>query len=527
MLVHCSSPPANCVPHELVCEGIRAPSFARFFDQRADKRLLTPNPMQFVSQFRLLPRLPLALRLLTALSAFGVIWLWMLNSVDLVIPLDNVEQLVWVRSMEWGYYKHPPLLTWLLWPVVYVVGLNSTATTVLGATISLTSVGLIYPMARKAGGQAFAVIALLGVLCVSFYSDRLHYYNHNTILTLWVALSAHIFLRLLLKPRLRWWLALGVVGGLGMLSKYQYALMIAPIAVLYVQRKMWQQKVNRLGLAVAALISASLVSPHLYWLLQQPAGPVDYAMNSALGQHMDAAQRLGHSLQWAMDWLLVRCLPALIIVAVGAYASGPACSKTRPQFLACEERVAARAILLLWGFTPFGVMLIIGLVSGTPLKSHWGTAFMLWTVPAVMVLLRLDTRTEPSMRLSRWLLASFVMLQAILLLRVYVSAANNRYVPDKSGWPKFPAREIAATLGPEARAVLGGPIRVIVGAQSVCGAIALELPEKPKVLIEGNRQISPWITDDEVRSGLVLWIWREADAPVGSHPLPGGLRWSS
>lgn len=179
------------------------------------------------------------------------------------------------------------------------------------------------------------------------------------------------------------------------------------------------------------------------------------------------------------------------------------------------------------GFAPFGVMLVIGLASGAALKSHWGTAFVLWTVPAVMVLLRLDTGTETGVRLSRWLLVSFVVLQAVLLLRVYVSAANSRYVPDKSGWRKFPAREIAAALGPAAQAALGGPIRVIVGEQAVCGAIALELPEKPKVLVEGNTRISPWITDDELRSGSVLWIWKEEDAPAGSHPLPGGLRWSS
>ena len=26
-------------------------------------------------------------------------------------PWDNIEQLVWSQSLQWGYYKHPPLPT--------------------------------------------------------------------------------------------------------------------------------------------------------------------------------------------------------------------------------------------------------------------------------------------------------------------------------------------------------------------------------------------------------------------------------
>src|SRR5256885_10565865 len=29
----------------------------------------------------------------------------------LPISKDNLEQLTWVHSLEWGYYKHPPLPT--------------------------------------------------------------------------------------------------------------------------------------------------------------------------------------------------------------------------------------------------------------------------------------------------------------------------------------------------------------------------------------------------------------------------------
>ena len=54
---------------------------------------------------------------------FAVIWVWHLMSVALTAPMDNVEQLVWSHSLEWGYHKHPPLPTWLLALLIVVISL--------------------------------------------------------------------------------------------------------------------------------------------------------------------------------------------------------------------------------------------------------------------------------------------------------------------------------------------------------------------------------------------------------------------
>ena len=47
------------------------------------------------------------------MAVFALAWLWLSNRIVLAPPTDNIEQLIWVRSLEWGYYKHPPLPTWM------------------------------------------------------------------------------------------------------------------------------------------------------------------------------------------------------------------------------------------------------------------------------------------------------------------------------------------------------------------------------------------------------------------------------
>ena len=48
------------------------------------------------------------------------------------VPADNLEQLAWVLTPDWGYAKHPPFPTWVLWgfeqvfphglPLTYLLG---------------------------------------------------------------------------------------------------------------------------------------------------------------------------------------------------------------------------------------------------------------------------------------------------------------------------------------------------------------------------------------------------------------------
>ncbi|WZB72204.1 glycosyltransferase family 39 protein [Achromobacter xylosoxidans] len=122
--------------------------------------------------------------------AFAAPWLWLLERSTLAPPTDNIEQLTWVRSLEWGYYKHPPLPTWLLWPFVQALGWSAWTTYVLGALCTLGGFFIYWRMLRGMRGGAYALVALLAGLCVTFYNYRLHFYNHEIPLITFVAGAA-------------------------------------------------------------------------------------------------------------------------------------------------------------------------------------------------------------------------------------------------------------------------------------------------------------------------------------------------
>ena len=90
------------------------------------------------------------------LLLFAAVWLAHLSYTSLSPPTDNIEQLTWLHSLEWGYYKHPPLPTWLIWVPAQWFGANAWTSYVTGAAFTLGSMGLLWNLLSRLRGHRYA-----------------------------------------------------------------------------------------------------------------------------------------------------------------------------------------------------------------------------------------------------------------------------------------------------------------------------------------------------------------------------------
>lgn len=459
---------------------------------------------------------------------FGLVWLWHLQSVALTVPMDNVEQWVWSHTLAWGYHKHPPLPTWVLWLAHHLAGQHALTAAVLGALCSLASIGFMYLLLRQAWSHFAAWLAVLATLSITFYSGRLNYYNHNITLMLCVSLTVYCWWQILQTGRTRWWVGLGLAAGLGMLSKYQYLLVLLPSLVCLLWLRPWSSRKVASHLGLALTIALLLFLPHALWLLTRAAGesPLGYALHTAKptlpGRHA-MLSALQHSGIWLLDLVLNRCLPALLVLLTVKgllHRQTPVTpSIDTPVRQGC---VNLETFLLLWGLLPPLSITTLGVVLGMDLQMQWGTAFALWLVPAAMVLLKLH-RVHP----QRWLhwaaLAAFALMQAVLLIESYSTSAAGCCTNDK--WRNFDSPRLARELDAAARHEIGGKFNVLVGPVNATGAVAMALPERPRVLIDARPEISPWIAADELFGAGVVQILPPGTALSGARQLPGGWAW--
>ena len=463
-----------------------------------------------------------AVVLLSLLAA----WLFQLESTALTPPMDSVEQMVWAQALAWGYHKHPPLPTWLLWGWQQVWGSGPGATAALGALLTSASLLLLAQLVRWVWGGQAALLALLAATCVTFYNGRLHYYNHNTVLTLWVALSACCAWQVLQTRAWRWWVALGVVAGLGLLTKYQYVMVLPALAALLWRAGAWRERQTLWGVALAAGVAALVFAPHGVWLLQRAAADsaVGYALHTAWPEGY--AGRGGgffvlHACKWLADLLFNRCLPVGLFLALAARpASRPDPTRTAKS----AAGLSGTEFLLIWGLMPVLGIGLLGAVAHVDLQKQWGTAFALGLVPVGMRLAGWPERSWRA-RSPAWLLTGLLLIHGALLWHSYRTSAVG-CCTKAWYWRNFDSPAIARALDASVRAQTGWPVRILVGSASVAGAVAMALPEHPKVLIDGQLSWSPWVSEPELQAagpGLVQLLSPGSSEP--GEPLPEGWRW--
>ena len=476
-----------------------------------------------------LPDLGRPLPVLALMLLFALVWLGHLQSVALSAPMDNVEQWVWRLSLQWGYHKHPPFPTWALWAAHAVAGRHALTAAIVGAGLSLLSIGLMHALLRQTCSGFAAWLGLLAALLITFYNGRLNYYNHNILLMVFVALTVYSWWQILQSGRTGWWILLGLSAGLGMLSKYQYLLIVPPSLVCLAWLRPWQSRKTLLQLALALALALLLFLPHALWLLNQPGGdsPLGYASQTArpalFGGEAPLAALL-HSGNWLLDLVLNRCLPAwLLLLGVRLWlrrTDRDALARSGPQPTGAGVR--ADSFLLLWGLLPACTITALGVVMGMDLQLQWGTAFALWLVPAGLVLLKLQ-RVSPAPRLWGVALGLWLALQLLLLAHSHSTSSAGCCTNDK--WRNFDTPAIARELDASAREKVGGQFRVLVGAASTMGAIAMALPDRPRVLIEGRLRISPWITAEDLAGPGVVQLFAPGQAPADAVQLPNGWSW--
>ncbi|NBX96572.1 MAG: glycosyl transferase [Betaproteobacteria bacterium] len=464
---------------------------------------------------------------LPALALFCLLWTLYLARVTLNPPVDNIEQLTWVRSLEWGYFKHPPFPTWLLWPAVALGGLDPATSYAIGALTKGIGLAGFWWLMLRLRGPLYAAVALMAACCIVYYSRHLHLYNHNVVMFAAVVGTVICTWQAWRLKSLRWWALLGVSLGIGLLTKYQAVVTATGVAVFFWLSGSWRERIHRHGAVLAMIVALVMFAPHLWWLAQHPINPLTYAVDSSLGAGLGSSERVLAVLNWVVDHLFNRGLGALLLLLGIAFLTRripPAALCTDRQPLVARD--ASALLIVVFAVTPIVFIALTVLLLGAESRKHWGTAYLIWMVPALMESLR---RVNWNRAPLGWALTGFLLIQAVLVLdhRLTTLPREADVAQARVGQPM--AASWAEEVARQARFELNAPINIVTGPETIAAAFALALPEKPRVLINGSPAISPWIPADAVHLCSRVDIgWGEP--PPGAYALKGGpqgLYWRS
>ncbi|MBL8793733.1 MAG: glycosyltransferase family 39 protein [Planctomycetia bacterium] len=219
------------------------------------------------------------------LSEGQAVWRWfalplaLYLAVHLVLRLmisqsigyDEAEQVVWSQSLAWGYGPQPPLYTWLLWGLVQVCGMSLfTLALMKTAVLAAIYVGLYLCARRLLPDTRLACLAVFSLLLMPLLAwGSLKGSTHSDLLcAIWLA-TFWVVLRLLEVGRTSSYLWLGVLAGLGMLSKYNYALFAAALLGAGLTLPGCRARLLDRRLLLTFAVALVLVLPHAVWAIER------------------------------------------------------------------------------------------------------------------------------------------------------------------------------------------------------------------------------------------------------------------
>ncbi|HUA17133.1 MAG TPA: glycosyltransferase family 39 protein [Bryobacteraceae bacterium] len=181
---------------------------------------------------------------------------------------DELQTLSDALHMDWGFVAYPPFTPLVERISLALFGLSLVGLRLFSVIAQAAAIVVTGLMARELGGGRLAEIAAALAVALSplplFEGTEFQY---TTFDYLWWVLIAWFTIRLLKTENPRWWLAIGAVVGLGLMTKYTLAFLVAGILAGLVLTPARRFFANGWFWGGAALALAIFL-PNLIWQLR-------------------------------------------------------------------------------------------------------------------------------------------------------------------------------------------------------------------------------------------------------------------
>ncbi|NYT25426.1 glycosyltransferase family 39 protein [Alcaligenaceae bacterium] len=463
-----------------------------------------------------------------ALAGLAAVWTVLMALSHSAPDLDGMEELVWAVSLEWGYIKHPPLPSWMLYGLTQLLGRPLWLPFLAGMISSATALWFIWLLGREFTTAGKAAVAVLLVSTTLYFSVRGNLYNHDTAQLWSIAAVTWLFYRALRHQARGTWIWLGAIAALSTLTKYSAVIQFTAFFCFMLRHGSFRDRRNLEGLGLALLAFFAVMLPHLWWLAGTDFAPFRYAGGSLDGGGRlealkDAASFVGTQLArlspMLAAWLAWRWWERRRPAAAGDAGPG------RPW--AAELTSWDRSFLLWVGLTPCLATLLVSTLLGTRLVGAWGTTFfILW---GYFLFWCIQGQERETLRRI-----AIVVLAIQLAMAVGYAFARGplAWMSGRAARSTFPGAEISATMNDIwSRHLPGAPLRVVASDTWLGGNIALNSGKDVQVFIDARPEESPWLDAGRALQCGILVVYSRVTRR-GAEPAPellalaGKAQWS-
>jgi len=238
---------------------------------------------------------------LFALAAVLLAWrFWVVPHLGITLYVDEAQYWTWAQHLDWGYFSKPPGVAALIWLSTALFGDGILGVKALGMLCYPLAAVACWAIARRLYDERTAFWSAVAVLTLPMFSWLGLFVSTDALLTLFWTLALWAYLRALGSDTWSDWLLLGLVCGLGLLSKYTMAACLgaAFLHLLAFHRARLASPRPWLAAGLALLILA----PNIYWNFTHDFPTLKHTADITLNKKANGG--LGPLVEfWAAQWV--------------------------------------------------------------------------------------------------------------------------------------------------------------------------------------------------------------------------------
>lgn len=432
---------------------------------------------------------------------------------------DNFEQFNWAHSAEWGYWKHPPLTTWLMVGFQYLFGFYPSNSYLLCFLCMSVTLFFYWKLANLLTNQKIADLSVLLLSSSFMFTWRAQLFNHNVVLVMMLVISSWIFFYLIRLRKSVWWqwILFGFICGLTFLTKYQGLLNLAGLFLFFILIKAYKQP-KLINSLIWATIGFSLtVAWHIRWIYEHHQLIAGYTIDRF--HNYSWQERTLNLIGFYAQQIRFFLIPIIICYMIYFLQKNKNHASQLQKLNIFQQMNTPWAWALV--LFPALIVMILNQLGGVKLANHWGFATFLYLPLTLAVISEKNLPKNKSL-----IILLFFFIQAISMASLIFTKNFNKSSESRRKDESYPAKIIANTVENTWQKEIECPLKIISGPAFEAGMVSVYSNTYPMVLEENDMAKSPWINQTLIDHYGMILISQDINTLKGRtniHAMPQGV----
>ena len=414
-----------------------------------------------------------------------VVWS-LVGLIRVVLPTDSLEGIFWGSLHDFGTPKHPPLAGWLTYLTFSVFKSDLSIYTLCTVFITM-GFTYIYKLGKFFLDDKRAMLSalILEGCWVSTYVISYYGFNPDVVLLGLLPMVTYYAYKSLNQNDNKNWIIFGILVGISFLNKYQTALVLLPIIAwaLIFKRSIFKNVFVYVAIAIAFVIFL----PHLLWLIRYDFFPLLYFEGEL------TAPSWWHHISAPMHFLFMQICAIIGSVAIFLLLKFKQKSKIDFQFHSDPKTW----FLILIGFIPLVIHLLMGFISGGTMRPRWGYEFLFLT--GIILFYFIPTKEISKEDFKFTLKFAYISMAIISITMLTLLGVEKNYRS------RYPVSTIYNDMTSIWENNFKTPLKYIGGYIEWTLPLTIYTPTHPTCILDTNGYKNPWIDEEDLKkSGLII-----------------------